>query len=201
MSQTEEKNQVEEVLHPMTPPGGLMIWIFIYMELLVFGVAFVVFFYMRSKEPNVFHSSQQHLSKTIALFNTMILITSSYFVAQANRLYKKHEEKAYALASKLLVIATLLGTAFLGLKGLEYSQKIALGYTTGVNTFFDFYWLLTMFHAAHVVIGLMILIYLSIKVKQGTRFPADGFTLTTGSAWWHMCDLVWVILFPALYLL
>jgi nitric oxide reductase NorE protein len=97
--------------------------------------------------------------------------------------------------------AIALGGVFVIVKGVEYHDKIAQGLTTGVNQFFDFYWLLTAFHLFHVLLGLLVLGYMAKKVRKGEAFAAEDLNLRTGSAFWHMCDLIWVLLFPILYLI
>jgi len=93
------------------------------------------------------------------------------------------------------------GAAFVVIKALEYRDKIAHGLTTGVNQFYDFYWLLTAFHLFHVLLGILVLAYVAAKVHKGKPFAEADFNLKTGSAFWHMCDLIWVLLFAILYLL
>jgi nitric oxide reductase NorE protein len=183
---------------PLEPPGGLMVWIFIFMELLAFGLAFIVFAVLRSRSLAVFEASQAELSQGLALTNTLVLVTSGYLVVLANGFYDSGEERR---ASRLLVGAIGLGALFVVIKALEYKDKIAHGLTTGVNQFYDFYWLLTAFHLFHVLLGIAVLAYMASKVRRGEAFPAPDFNLKTGSAFWHMCDLIWVLLFPILYLL
>lgn len=186
------------IKHPLHPPGGLMIWLLILMELIVFGATFLAFFFVRGQELKLFAEAQQSLNPTLGFINTILLITSGGFVALGNRLY---EEKANKLSALLFVGGIVFGIAFLGVKGIEYSHKVSLGHTTGVNAFFDFYWLLTVFHAAHVLLGLLVLFYITYRIKYSLAFDPEGVTVKMGSAFWHMCDLVWVLLFPILYLI
>lgn len=195
---TKDKIDKEEELHPLNPPGGLMIWMFILMEFGVFASAFVIFLYMKNQEMLIFSTSQKVLNQKFGFFNTLLLITSGYLIALSNRVYEKNEIKR---TIQLLIGGMCLGGGFLLLKGVEYAQKIAAGYTTGVNTFFDFYWMMTAFHAAHVLFGLFLLAYIVYKIKKKRLSSSDDLTLKGSSAWWHMCDVIWVILFPLLYLL
>jgi len=183
---------------PLQPPGGLMIWIFIFMELLAFGLAFVVFAALRSRNLGLFEASQAQLNHGLALINTLVLVTSGYLVALANGFYDRGDQPR---ASRFLVAAIGLGAVFVVIKALEYRDKVAHGLTTGVNQFYDFYWLLTAFHLFHVLLGILVLAYMAVKLRRGEPFAAPDFNLKTGSAFWHMCDLIWVLLFPVLYLL
>lgn len=133
----------------------------------------------------------------MALGNTLVLLTSGYLVVLANGAYDRGERRG---ATKLLVGAIALGAVFVAVKGLEYRDKLAHGFTTGVNTFFDFYWVLTAFHLFHVILGILVLAYMAPKIGKGEAFAAADFNIKTGSALWHMCDLIWVLLFPILYL-
>ncbi len=184
--------------NPLMPPGGIMIWAFIVMELLVFGMGFVAFAVLRSEELALFEASQAELDQTLALLNTLVLLTSGYFVVLANGCYERGLERQ---SVRWLVGAIGMGVLFVLVKLVEYDAKVTHGLTTGVNTFFDFYWLLTAFHLFHVLVGFFVLAYMARKIHRGDAFEAEDFNLKTGSAFWHMCDLIWVLLFPLLYLL
>jgi nitric oxide reductase NorE protein len=92
------------------------------------------------------------------------------------------------------------GVLFLVLKTFEYISKIDAGLTIGYNTFFTFYWMLTLFHVIHMLVGLVILgsIYIGINKKESTTTIED---VEASAAFWHMCDLIWLLLFPIIYLL
>lgn len=176
----------------------MMVWVLIFMELLAFGLAFVVFFVLRTKNLPLFESSRAELNQPLALVNTLVLVTSGYFVVLANGAYDRGEQRG---AVRFLLVTMTLGLVFVLVKAVEYDDKITHGLTTGVNEFFDFYWLLTGFHLFHVLLGLLLLAYMTRKVAKGDAFAAEDFNLKTGSAFWHMCDLIWVLLFPILYLM
>ena len=184
--------------HQITsPPGGLMIWIFIIMELLVFTVGFVSYFYSRSENPILFQDSQSQLNNVLATLNTMVLLISGYAVLLANIFYEKEEHRK---SIKFFSVAILLGFLFIILKVYEYSEKINVGLITGVNTFYDFYWMLTVFHLFHVMAGIILLSIITWKIHRRRQFVPD-FGVQTASSFWHMCDLIWVVLFPVIYLI
>ena len=174
-----------------------MVWVVILMELLAFGLAFIAFFILRAGSLEVFESSQAQLSQPLGLANTLVLVSSGYFVVLANGCHDLGDPRGTV---RWLIVTMLLGVVFVVVKAIEYRGKIAQGLTTGVNQFFDFYWLLTAFHLAHVVLGLLLLAYMTKRIARRKEFAADDFNLKTGSAFWHMCDLIWVLLFPILYL-
>lgn len=166
-------------------PGELMMWVLIFSELAVFGAGLVIFLALRIFDPSGFAEAQRALLPALAGANTVVLITSGYLAALAVR----HGR----YVRQLLGVASALGVVFLILKGMEFQHKADLGITFETHDFFMFYYLLTGFHAAHVVAGILIL-----ALVAWTRAPAH---VQTGAAFWHMVDLVWVLLFPVIYLL
>lgn len=175
-----------------------MIWVFVFMELLAFGLAFIVYLVLRERSLAGFESSQDELNQSLALANTLVLVTSGYFVVLANGSYDRGKHRS---SVRWLTAAISLGITFVVIKGVEYDDKISHGLTTGVNQFFDFYWVLTGFHLFHVLLGILVLAFMARKIRKGEAFAAADLNLKTGSAFWHMCDLIWVLLFPVLYLI
>ncbi|SHJ74135.1 nitric oxide reductase NorE protein [Shimia gijangensis] len=171
-------------------PGELMIWVLIISELLVFGAGLAAFLAVRLTDPIGFAEAQDHLHRTGAALNTIVLVTSGFLAAKA---LHWREVAQRAKARFALISAAALGVVFLIIKGMEYADKAALGIGPETNAFFTFYYLLTGFHAAHVVAGIVILLLVTWK--------DDPRNIETGAQFWHMVDLVWVILFPVVYLL
>lgn len=180
------------------PPGGLVVWLFITVELMTFGGAMLVFLAHRSSAIESFKASQAKLNPTFGFANTVLLLTSGYFVAQAVQLHKKGRlDKVF----RHLFLGGLLGSGFLVLKLFEYGTKWAAGDRIGANDFFSYYWGFTGFHFLHVVIGVFFLFALAIGLKKGKTFADEDAGVEAGAAFWHMCDLIWILLFPLLYLL
>ncbi|WP_022705025.1 cytochrome c oxidase subunit 3 family protein [Pseudorhodobacter ferrugineus] len=171
-------------------PGDLMMWILIVSELLVFGAGLLAFMAVRVTDPAGFALAQDQLHRSAAGINTVVLVTSGYLAARA---------VGYANAGRIaatrwaLLAAGGLGMVFLGIKFTEYAEKAALGIRPETHPFYTFYYLLTGFHAAHVIAGLVIFALLALRPT-----PRN---LQVGAAFWHMVDLVWVLLFPVIYLL
>ena len=110
------------------------------------------------------------------------------------------KEKDVAKSRLFLKLTILGGVLFLTLKGFEYYDKIEAGITLSSNTFFTYYWMLTLFHVVHVVVGLIILgtvQYGIIKNPQKLKME----DVEASAAFWHMCDLIWLLLFPVIYLI
>lgn len=190
---------VKQASHPSLfyPPGGLLIWIVIYLELITFGVAMVVLAYSGAADRAAFHHESQMLDRTIGAINTVFLMTSGFLVAQAVQFFR---QKNTAKTAHFLLWSVLAGGGFLILKLVEYSGKLEAGLDMSHSTFFMFYWLLTGFHWVHVLVGMVILWALRRTVIRKKR-DASLDDLEAGAAFWHMCDLLWLLLFPILYLL
>jgi len=171
-------------------PGDLMMWVLIVSELLVFGAGLVAFLSVRVSDAGGFATARGLLHADMAGLNTMLLATSGFLAALAVRRTGEGESRAARL---LLAGAGLLGAGFLGVKVIEFADLAARGIDTDTSAFFTFYFLLTGFHAAHVGFGIVILGLVAWKL--------DLRNAETGSAFWHMVDMVWMLLFPVLYLL
>lgn len=170
-------------------PGDLMIWVLIVSELLVFGAGLVAFLAVRLTDPAGFALAQDQLHRVGAGINTLILITSGWLAARGAA--AAHAQDTAAARWNLLTAASL-GLGFLAIKASEFAGLAALGIGTETHPFYTFYFLLTGFHAAHVLAGVVILGLLAVR--------PTAYATENGVAFWHMVDLVWVILFPVLYL-
>lgn len=166
-------------------PGNPLMWVLIISELTVFGAFFLAFEVARLLHPAVFQAGQAGLDVRLGGLNTLILVTSGYLAARGVH--------AGAAAARWLAGAMALGAAFLVVKGVEYSDKISHGHGLESDVFHTLYFLMTGFHALHVALGIIILAIVAWK-----NTPAN---LETGAAFWHMVDLIWLILFPLVYLL
>ncbi len=177
------------------PPGGILIWIIIFLELITFGIALIAMVVSNNEEPELFHNSRLLLNTAIGTINTIFLVTSGFFMVKSVGEFKKQNVKR---ASLFLNLTMLGGFLFLALKSIEYYFKIEAGITIGYNTFFTYYWLLTLFHLVHVIVGLVILFVVSRSLKNKKANLED---FEASAAFWHMCDLIWLLLFPVIYLI
>lgn len=171
-------------------PGELMMWVLIVSELLVFGAGLVAFLTMRLTDVQGFASAQAGLNQTLAGMNTIILVTSGYLAARGVRAVALEQLRH---ARWHFLWAGLLGAGFLAIKFKEYAGEFAQGIGPDTHSFYMFYFLLTGFHAAHVVAGVIILWLLAAWPRLRAA--------EAGAAFWHMVDLVWVLLFPVVYVL
>jgi nitric oxide reductase NorE protein len=179
------------------PPGGILMWIIIFLELVTYGMAIVAFVYYGKQEPEVFHQSRLQLDTTFGVLNTIFLLTSGLFMASGVQEFKENNREKCSFYFKL---AMLGGVLFIVVKSIEYYHKIEAGISLETNMFFNFYWLLTAFHLIHVVVGLVILVWTNkgMNKKNSDTTIED---VEACAAFWHMCDLIWLLLFPVLYLI
>ena len=180
------------------PPGGILIWIVILVEVITFCAGIIAFAWQRNSSVEIFDKAQRSLQLEIGIVNTLLLLISGFFLAEAIRFIKAGDT---AKSQKWIGIAILFGIGFLVLKGIEYADKIQHGLDLTHNAFYTYYWLLTGFHFLHVVTGLVILSVLTLKMHRGIYHENNFFDIETGAAFWHMCDMIWLLLFPVLYLL
>jgi nitric oxide reductase NorE protein len=171
-------------------PGDLMMWVLIVSELLVFGAGLAAFLAVRITDPTGFADAQSNLHRATAGLNTLVLVTSGWLAALSHQAVLAGQIQR---TRALLVGSASLGAVFLAIKLVEYADAFAKGFSTDSGPFFTFYFLLTGFHAAHVVAGMLLLVLVAYRPKPGP--------VQTVAMFWHMVDLVWVLLFPVIYLL
>lgn len=178
---------------PLAPlPGNPLIWVLILGELAVFTAFFGFYAGARFAEPLLFQESQHMLNPVAGGINTMVLLTSGLFVAMAVEALAADNATA---GRRWLVSGLGLGSLFCVVKVVEYGLKFNQGVTPATNTFFTYYYMLTGFHFIHVVVGLVLLGWVAIR-----RFTTLE-NVETVAAFWHMVDLIWIFLYPMLYLL
>ncbi len=180
------------------PPGDLAIWIFILAELSVFAAFFAAYAFARMGNPELFDTYQATLDRGAALINTLALITSSYFVVRAVAAIRVDDPKGCV---RWLVAAIAMGVLFIVVKSGEYAHHFGAGINLSTNTFYMFYLSLTFFHFMHVILGMVILAAVALKARAGGYSAAEHTGVETGASYWHMVDLVWLILFPLVYVM
>jgi nitric oxide reductase NorE protein len=198
MNNTKEITEEINYKNIFYPPGGILIWMIILVEVLTFTIALIVFAFQRQDALSIFNNSQALLDKTLGTVNTIVLLTSGFFMAEALHKLKLgniDKSKFY------LRITIILGIGFLLLKSYEYITKLNHGIGLSYNTFFTFYWMLTGFHFIHVLFGVLLLTYIYFRIKSGYYTNNNFLDVETSASFWHMCDLIWMLLFPTLYLL
>ncbi|MCG2638430.1 MULTISPECIES: cytochrome c oxidase subunit 3 family protein [Bradyrhizobium] len=170
-------------------PGDPMIWVLIFSELAAFGLFLGAFVVARAIHPAMFAAGQATLDSHLAGLNTLVLVTSGWAAARATAAARASRRQA---ARGRLFAAMALGAFFIATKLFEYAGEIALGNGLETSPFFTLYFLLTGFHLMHVCLGIVILALVSRS--------ASVTGVETGAAFWHMVDLLWIVMFPIIYL-
>ena len=145
------------------PPGGILMWILITLELITFGIALIALVAYSKEDPELYHRSRLMLNTTFGAINTVFLLVSGFFMATTVHLFKQQKFDKSLFYLKLTMLG---GFLFLGLKSIEYYEKLNMGFILDYNTFFSFYWLLTGFHVIHVLVGLVILFFFYFSLRK-----------------------------------
>ncbi len=179
-------------------PGEAGIWVFVLGDMTVFAMLFSGFVYYRAQQLDVYLQSQTTLNQAFGAINTLLLLTSSWFVVMGTDAARRD---ARALARRMFTAAFLCGAAFAAVKFFEYREKALAGLTPLTNEFFSFYYMLTGLHLLHVLIGMIVLAVVFKRAGAGFRSASDTIFLECSATYWHMVDLLWIVLFPLLYLM
>jgi nitric oxide reductase NorE protein len=179
-------------------PGEPGIWVLLFGDMLVFTVLFTVYLHQRGARPELFAESQGALNRALGATNTLVLLTSSILVVFATRALRRPELRY--LARRLTLGGVLVGACFVVIKAFEYHEKIAAGITPSTNEFFMYYFVLTGLHLAHVIIGLLVLTVLSTLAGKAEPTRTHIAFFEGGACFWHMVDLLWIVIFPLIFL-
>lgn len=203
---SEHNTHIEE--HRDDEASKLGMWLFIFTELLLFGGLFLVYSIFRLQYPANFHESSLELSVTIGVINTIALLFSSMTIAFAVTAVQKNNNK---FALRMIAVTLLMALVFLVNKYFEWGHKIEHGLYPGSDLmqllerghhlYFSLYFFMTGLHALHIIVGMILLIIVYVKVKKGSIHHEKYVFLENGALYWHLVDLIWIFLFPLLYLI
>jgi cytochrome c oxidase subunit 3 len=202
----------ENILHHdehYDPEGSKIgMWIFIFTELFLFGGLFLVYAVFRNKYSAEFHHAAHDLDAFIGTLNTVVLLISSMTVAMSITAIQKGNKK---LAVNLILITILAALVFMVNKYFEWSHKFELHLYPGSDVvknldhgetlFYGLYYMMTGLHALHVLVGLVLLSIVIFKIKSGKVTPERYVLHENSGLYWHLVDLIWIFLFPLLYLI
>ncbi len=186
------------VSNPPRLVGDLAVWLIILAEMLAFCILFLSYAFARAHNVELFNASQSTLDLHSGAINTVLLITGSWCVVRAVQAVRADASR---VGSNWLVAALVCGAGFVTLKFFEFSAKADAGIDLSTNTFYMFYILLTGFHFLHVIVAMVFLAILLVKTLQGAYGGHDHHALESGAAFWHMVDLLWIVLFPLVYVM
>jgi cytochrome c oxidase subunit 3 len=188
----------------------LGMWAFLTTEVMFFGGLFTGYAVYRWSHPAAFAEASRHLDVLLGTVNTAVLICSSLTMALAVHAASLGRKRPTA---GWLALTIALGSVFLGIKAIEYSHKFHehlvpgrhfhMEGTQGASgqLFFSFYFAMTGVHALHMVIGIAILAVLIVKALRGRYGPENHSAVEMTGLYWHFVDIVWIFLFPLLYLI
>lgn len=182
---------------PRELAGGTVIWLFVALELLTFGAIFVAFAIAQREDPASFAAGQAQLHPFFAAINTCVLLTGGWFAARGVLANRCDEPRA---ASGYLWGAAASGLVFLAIKSYEYAGVFAAGITLSTDAFWFFYLFVTGFHFMHVVAGVGFLVPTAWRASRGAYGSAEPMAVEAVAVFWHLVDLIWVVLFPLFYL-
>ena len=190
--------QADEVLGAKLPAGSEGIWTFVFIDMVIFALIFFVYTSQRIQEYRTYEESHHSLNVIFGFANTLILITSSLFVARAVQSARLGNTSKVSVN---LSSAIALGVAFCCVKVLEYAEKVTSGIGVATNSFFTFYFFITFLHLLHVLVGLL---FMTIFRRNAGKLRGDSrymVGLENVALFWHFVDLLWVFIYSLLYLL
>jgi nitric oxide reductase NorE protein len=177
-------------------PGQPDMWAFVLFEALVFTAYFTVYVFNRARSPDLFLESQTHLDLRVGVFNTLVLLASSWFVA---RCVQAAREGSFRAATTNAFLTMLFGFVFLVSKVREWAAEIEQGFTFTSDEFFSFYYFLTAIHFLHLLIGFGVLAIAVHQLRSPARRSQE--TIETCATYWHTIDFLWVMIFALLYVM
>jgi heme/copper-type cytochrome/quinol oxidase subunit 3 len=181
------------------PAARLAIWLFLASEIMVFGGLLSCFVLFRIAHGG-WDAEAAHVHWRIGAFNTLVLLTSSLTMALACTSAKEGKEGMARRLRMFLGFTILLGMTFLGVKAYEYSLEFAKGFTPGAGLFWAFYYTLTGLHSLHVLAGIILNTTLWIAAARADLVPVVQRRIEYAGLYWHFVDVVWIFLFPLVYL-
>ena len=187
----------------------LGIWLFLATEVLMFGGLLVAYLIFHNLYPEMFSEGASHLDWRLGAVNTVVLLTSSFTMVMAIYYAQRNNTK---MCVRTLAVTLVCGAIFMFIKYLEYSHKIHVGILPGeffsyegakhanLALYYSFYYCLTGLHGTHVLIGMGLITWVLLRARKG-EFNEKYFTPLEGvGLFWHLVDLIWIYLFPLLYL-
>lgn len=178
--------------------GKLGIWLFIASEVMLFGGLISAYVFLRNGVPNWPHAAD-HLNVSLAAVNTFVLITSSITIAAGWTALKSGSLRSFRA---FFTATAVLGIVFLSIKSFEYYEKFSHGHYPSTNNFYGIYFVLTGVHVAHLLGGVLVVLYHAGPGARLWKDDAQRFVnrIEVTGLYWHFVDLVWIVLFPMLYL-
>jgi nitric oxide reductase NorE protein len=183
---------------PRRIPGEAGLWAFVLGDMALFSFFFGQFVFARGSQPAMFNASRDELNIFFGALNTCLLLTGSLFVVWGVAAIRRNDP---ATARRWFSVGFLTGAWFLVDKGIEWGSELSRGINPLTNDFFTYFFVFTGIHAVHMIIGLCVLRYLCRLCKRPDLGPRELHTFESGAVYWHLVDLLWIVLFALLYLM
>ncbi|MDQ4420384.1 cytochrome c oxidase subunit 3 [Sphingobium sp. DEHP117] len=178
-------------------PAEAGVWVFVISDMMVFAIMFASFVYHRSQAPELYAMGSRPLSVGLGLLNTIVLLTGSLFVARGVEAFRiAHFDRS----RRLILLGIACGALFVGVKCVEWNDAFVAGLTPLAGDFHMFYFMLTGIHLVHVILASILLIIVRNWKVDPARPAAALIATEAGGIVWHLVDLIWIVLFPLLYL-
>jgi len=177
-------------------PGEPGVWVLIAGDLLIFSIFFVTFAYYRRAAPELYAASQAALGRSFGIVNTLLLLTGSLFVFRGVHLARSVGAQP---AGRWILFGALTGVSFLLNKVLEWGHLFSRGISVYTSEYFMFFFMFTGIHAFHVLLGTGVLFHFHLRMNEPRRAPSLQLT-EAGALFWHLIDVLWIVLFALLYL-
>lgn len=179
--------------------GDPAMWVLLLGDTVMYSLFLVFFGLEYRQQADVFSQTQSTLHSGFGFFNTLVLLTGSLLVIQAIR---QARQDLYSQAQRSLLLAALCGAVFGTCKIIEYSLTVSAGISITSNAFYLYYFALTGFHFLHVAIGTVVLLWMRrhLRISQQRSQTSNITLLESGANFWHLVDLLWILLFPIIYL-
>jgi len=178
-------------------PGEPGVWVLLFGDMLIFSVFFVTYAVHRGDNVDLYRQSQSHLNQVFGILNTFLMLSSSWCVANAVEMARMERT---ASSARLFRLGLLCGLCFVVVKCFEYGEKVRYGITPSTNEFFMYYYLFTGIHLMHVVVGMAVVGILSSYVQKGVIDARRLRNIESGASFWHVVDLLWIVLFALFYI-
>ncbi|TVT70588.1 MAG: cytochrome c oxidase subunit 3 family protein [Denitromonas halophila] len=179
-------------------PGEIGIWLFVMGDLMVFSVFFILIAIGQKEHAALFNASRAQFDMWVGVFNTFLLLTGSWFVAIG---VARCRAGLSAGGARNFTLGILCGVGFVANKAVEWGGKISDGLSPATNDFYMFFFVFTGIHLLHVLVGLVVLFVVRSASCRPTIGVRELRTIESGAVFWHLVDLLWVVLFALLYLL
>jgi nitric oxide reductase NorE protein len=185
-------------VEPWEPPGGVLVWLLVFLEVITFGAGIITFLVQGRDHPAEYAAGRELLNQPLAFANTLLLLTGGWCMANGlGSLRCGNQGKSL----RWVTAAIMTGLVFTLLKGIEYADKVQHDIGFGRDVFFTFYYALTGFHLVHVLAAVVLLAFMARGIRRGHYHQKEHLDVESSGIFWHMCDLIWLLVYPVIYLL